>query len=138
MTPTKTTKEEKMKTNSLCKDEKKTCENIKLIMDEDFFANEQLKMSEEKRKEMSKRWFEIHYFVKKSLLDTKRISKITFRRWDNVIWRKYGYLRHEIMMPSEYNEKMGIKPVNLKYFNNACNKIKNELSKLNKEVSNGK
>ena len=105
-------------------------------MDEDFFANKQLKMSEEKRKEMSKKWFALHMFVKKTLLKTGKISKITFKRWDNVIWRKYGYLRHEIMMPSEYNKKMGIKPINLKYFENACKKIKGELSKLNTEGRN--
>jgi len=109
-------------------------ENIKIIMDEDFFANKQLEMSEEERKKMSIKWFDLHMFVRRSLLDTKKISKITFHRWDNVIWRKYGYLRHEIMMPSEYNEKMGIKPTNLKYFENACKKIKTELSKL-KEVN---
>ena len=110
--------------------DKRNINKIKYLLDEDYFANKQLEMSEEERKSLSDKWFDAHMFVKKNLLKTGKISKITFNRWDGVIYRKYGYLRHELMMPSEYNKKMGIKPRNMKFFYNAECKIKNELSKL--------
>ena len=52
------------------------------------------------------------------------------------MWKKYGYLRHEIMMPSEFNYKFGIKPLNMKYFRNAEKKIKEELRKYQDELQN--
>ncbi len=107
---------------------------IKMLLDEDFYAEEQMKLSLDKRKELGRKWLNFHFFVKKKLLDTGKVSRITFLRWDKVLWKRYGFMKHEYMLPSEYNKKYGIKPINMKYFKNAEKKIKFELDKL-KEVA---
>lgn len=104
---------------------------IEIFLDEDHFAKQNLKMSEDEKLIRNRKWIDIHLFIRKNLLAPGLISKITFNRWDRVMWGIYNNHRHELMMPSKFNKLFGNKPISLKYFKNAENKIKKQLATLN-------
>lgn len=105
---------------------------MELYLDEDYFARERMKLNEKEKRDRLRKWLDFHFFVKKNLLETGKISLIIFNRWDRVMWSVFQDTRDDLTMPSKFNEMFDIKPIKMKYFWNAQKKIKIELEKLHK------
>lgn len=104
---------------------------MEITLDEDYFAREQMNLTISKRKLIGKKYIYIQILIRKKLLCENKISKTTFNRWAKVMSKIYGYMVHEIMMPNEFNEKLGAKSTSIKYFRNAEMKIAKELKNIN-------
>lgn len=109
-------------------------EKFDIILDEDYFAKEKLKLTEKQRMDIVRKYISLSMFVRENILKTRKISLITFHRWDNVLWGRHNNFRHELMMPSKFNKMFGVKPINMKYFKTAEKKILEEIKKLNKPI----
>lgn len=108
-------------------------ETVQVFLDEDYFADKKLQMSEEERREQTAKWMKLYKFVRDNLVVTGKISTITWHRWTNVMFAKYNNWRHELMMPSKFNDMMGTKPPSLRFFKNAGKKIYAALKELQEQ-----
>ena len=111
--------------------------NIKQFVDEGYFARKMDGLDKEDRKKIQWNWLRFKKVIRRNLLDTGKISKITFNRFSRG-WTKIFFSTDFFMPVDKFNELMGVKPVDVKYLRSSTIKIVKEMDKLKKEVNSHK
>lgn len=109
-------------------------EELKILLDEDFYAKKKEDYSEEDWRKIVKRWIFLDHIVEELLYKKNKIGKITWNRFSRTGWRIYNFNNNNLMMPSKFNELFDIKPVDMKFLISARKKIELELKKVDKSL----